>query len=433
MLWLRVYQLVTYLLWPVWILTTLTGYILGSAKQLKYKGQLKERLGLDWKIKSTPKGVQCWWFHAVSLGETQAVLALVEHVIKNHPKDRIIFSHMTSTGVELAKKQLGDRVDHLILGPDLNLLAAKRIRAVRPHKLVFVESDVWPSLAFQAKRYGAKVFIVNGRLSDRASLRFCKCAFLAKALWSLVDHCLVQSDFQKQLWMQAQMPASKIEIGGFLKLDRPLPVLEPLALESLKKVWPQRKESTYVLTLSCTHEPEEKELLKKLSDFAKKNGCHFQVMLAPRHPTRFDEVAKQVQDLGFPICRLSEQKPFQGQQLINVLLVDRMGFLGYCYAISDVCLVAGSWNPNIGGHNILEPVLQAVPTLCGPHVYKQKDVWQLANQYDLVRQAPWETFEAQLEAFLKGGEAREQWHQRYLRFKAQCEGSLDRYYEALTR
>jgi 3-deoxy-D-manno-octulosonic-acid transferase len=386
--------MVTYLVWPFWVLWTLCLYIFVSSQRIKYKGQLAKRLGFDWKIAATPQGVKCWWFHAVSLGETQAVLGLIQRVIEENPQDRIVFSHMTSTGVELAQKQLKDKVEHVILGPDLNFIARYRMQKARPHKLVFVESDVWPSLAYQARAQGAVVAVVNGRLSDRSSDRFSTYGSIARSLWSFVDCCIVQSLFQKELWVKAQMPVEKIQVGGFLKLDRPAPVLDSSVKEKLKAVWPTKSASipTYFLTLSCTHEPEEKWLLEKLISIAKAKKWHFRVMIAPRHPARFDEVFALIKNIGVPVLRLSEGHSFEEESdCLSVLLVDRMGFLGYCYDISDVCLVAGSWVSHVGGHNILEPVIQAVPTLCGPHVYKQKDIWQLAKQYDLVRQAPLET------------------------------------------
>lgn len=433
---LRIYQALTYLIWPLWALWILSLYVFHPVKKLKYQGQLWDRLGLNWKMRSTPEGINCWWFHSVSLGETQAVLALVERVVKEHPQDRVIFSHMTTTAIELAKKHLGNKVEHLILGPDLPLLAYVRVRAARPHKLIFVESDVWPSLAYYAKSQGASVYVVNGRLSDRSSQKFEKFSCFSRQLWNLVDTCIVQSSFQKELWQQAQMPIEKIQVGGFLKLDRPAPKLDAETLKNLEQRWPAKKGDmpTYYITLSCTHEPEERLLLEKLLSYAQSHVVRFRILLGPRHMPRQVSIMETVKALGLPLVCLSDQAAFEQESgPISVLLIDRMGFLSYCYEISSLCLVAGSWISHVGGHNILEPVLQDVPTLCGPYVYKQQDVWQLASQFDLVRKAPLDDFESNVEAFLSKGSALEEWKKRSLNFKKECEGALERCYKIINQ
>jgi 3-deoxy-D-manno-octulosonic-acid transferase len=433
---LRIYQALTYLIWPFWVLWILLIYTFHPTKKHKYKGQLIQRLGLDWSFKPTPEGVNCWWFHAVSLGETQAVLALVEKVVQEHPNDRIIFSHMTTTAVELAKKHLGERVEHLILGPDLPFLARHRVKAARAHKLVFVESDVWPSLAYYAKRYGAKVYVVNGRLSDRSAASFERYGCLSRHLWNLVDLCLVQSSFQKQLWEKAAMPSSRIEIGGFLKLDREVPKPDSSVLQALKQKWSQvhHFDTTYYITLSCAHEPEEKLLVEQLLAFAQRKAVALRVMVAPRHLPRCESIIQTMKEMGIPLLKLSDEGVLhEGASPVSVLLIDRMGFLSNCYEISDLCLVAGSWVSHVGGHNILEPVLQERPTLCGPYVYKQQDVWQLAKQFDLVKMAPLDDFETHFSAFLQKQEALAAWKKRCREFKSQCAGSVLRCYQALCR
>ena len=182
------------------------------------------------------------------------------------------------------------------------------------------------------------------------------------------------------------MDPARIQIGGNLKLD-----LLPTPVD--KDAWRQRIGPTDpAITLSCTHNPEEEELLSRLP------MSRLFVFLAPRHPERFEEVARLLQKKNIPFVRWSRLTEKRGGEE-RVVLVDAMGQLPICYALSRLAIVAGSFQPHVGGHNILEPCMYGLPVLFGPHMFSQKELAARVLAAKAGMQVTYDTLPTAVETF----------------------------------
>ena len=200
--------------------------------------------------------------------------------------------------------------------------------------------------------------MLSGKMSPRTALRWQKFPFLAKRLFSYLDLLCVQNEEHASRFSPFVRDAQKIQITGNLKFDmRPEEV----------KIFPYLEKRPYI-TISSTHAPEEDLLLDKLA------FGPWTILLAPRHPERFEEVANLLLKKKIRFVPLSELRGDLGDA--KVVLIDSMGLLATCYARSLLAIVGGSFVPGIGGHNVLEPCLYGCPSLFGPYTSGQKEIVQ---------------------------------------------------------
>ncbi len=321
----------------------------------KYRSNFLQRLGIGFpKIEKTGPLI---WIHAVSLGETKAVAPLAW---KLKGGAQILLSTTTATGHAEGKKNIPADW-HVYLPFDLPYLIRPIVKRVSPDLVILTETDFW----YHFQSVAPKVIVVNGKLSARTFARYKKMPIIAKYLLHPIDHFCVQGELYKERFMQLGIPEEKLTVTGNLKLD------------GHKEQPIERTDNHFVLTLGSTHDPEEKiwiPLLQKLP---------VKTYLVPRHPERFDEVAKMLQKAGINYGRYSEDASFE---TCSVILVDAMGVLKKCYQRSDLAFVGGSLTAKVGGHNILEPAFYGVPVLYGPHMQTQPDLVDLMKRYQAGQQ-----------------------------------------------
>lgn len=287
------------------------------------------------------------WIHAVSVGEIKAAQPLFK-ALKS--QDIYLFiSTTTATGMAEAKRSLPGADFYSYLPLDFTWVARRFVKALNPAHFILVESDFWPNLLKKLKKNGTKISLVSGKMSDRSAKRFDLLRFFSKHLFALFDHICVQNEeyFQKFLPFTNR---ERLHVAGNLKLDlKPEVVQENWSLEGP------------VITVSCTHAPEEELILDALI------GGPWILLLAPRHPERFSEVAALLKKRNIPFGRFSEKT------IGKVILIDAMGKLPLCYCQSRLTIVGGSFIDRIGGHNVLEPCLYGSPVLFGPFTFKQNE------------------------------------------------------------
>jgi len=325
----------------------------------KYRKSFAAKLGKGFpKIEAHGKPVI--WVHAVSLGETKAVAPLVAK-LREH--GFVLLSTATETGHQEGKKNIPADA-HVYLPFDLPYIIRPIVQRVRPSLVVLVESDFWFHFQSAAKQLGAKLVLVNGKLSERSFKRFRWLPFLSRRFFGDFDTLCVQNEVYQQRFCALGVPQNRVIVTGNIKLDAPVPELTPLS---------QRPED-FILTLGSTHDPEEKLWLEALK------GCQdVKAYLVPRHPERFGAVAQMLQASGFSWGRWSEGATLEQVQIV---LVDAMGVLQRCYQASDLAFVGGSLTPRVGGHNILEPSMFGVPVLYGPYLWGQRDFLELIQRYE---------------------------------------------------
>ena len=337
----------------------------------KYRESLSARLGIALPTFSPKKGQKVIWIHSISMGETRAVIPLFRQIRKSHPEAAIVISTTTETGQAEAKRSMPEAHAHFFLPLDFSWVIRRVIDRIQPDMLILCESDFWYHLLKLAKEKNARVILVNGKVSERSCRRFQKVPFFTRRLFANFDIFCVQSERYRQRFYSTGIPIEKLHITGNLKFDAPTKKMGVIELELFKDSL-HIKDEDRVLVVGSTHAPEEEWILSALESVWKKLP-RLKVLMVPRHPERFYEVAHLFQERGLPFCRASEKKK-SDQRLI---LIDAMGLLNQCYQIADLALVGGSFVSHVGGHNIFEPVLYGVPVLFGPQMHSQLDLKEL--------------------------------------------------------
>lgn len=342
----------------------------------KYRASFWQRLGFSFPV--IDKGSRpLIWIHAVSVGETKAVSNLVKSIKKEWNNPIILISSVTETGHAEAKRCLSFADYHVYLPLDFRWLIGPIVRKVRPDFVILTESDFWLNFLRASKKCGAKVALVNGKISVRSFERFQKNSWFHKVLFSYIDLYCTQSELYADRFKGLGVPENKIIVTGNLKYDEADDFLPPEALQAWKKKL-GIQEDQLILVLGSTHDPEEKLIFTALKEVWK-TIPNLTVIIAPRHPERFSEVAGILRQFQIPFVAHSQIDKREGNE--SVILIDGMGLLRKCYQIADIALVAGSYTPKVGGHSIIEPSHYGIPVIYGPYMHSQHDMVDLVKKY----------------------------------------------------
>jgi 3-deoxy-D-manno-octulosonic-acid transferase len=318
------------------------------------------------------------WIHAVSLGEVLAISGLVEQMRREFPHHRILVSTTTDTGQSLARKRFGE--ENVFYFPmDFAFAIRPYLRALQPELVVLAETEFWPNYLRLAHSSGARVAVVNARISDRSWPSYRRFRWALRKMLVQIDLFLAQTQEDSARLQSIGADPQRVQVTGNLKFDISLPSTPPI-VESLRQSL-AAEHAGPVLVCGSTVEGEEPLLLKAFENLRVAHPRAVMI-LAPRHPERFDEVAILVRQLGIPSFRRSQWQgePFAGA----VLLVDSIGELAALYGLADVAFVGGSLVPR-GGHNIIEPAQHGVAIVTGNHTENFRDIIALFQSRDAVR------------------------------------------------
>ncbi|HEX4485391.1 MAG TPA: 3-deoxy-D-manno-octulosonic acid transferase [Terriglobales bacterium] len=342
----------------------------------KYRVGFRERLGRVPARLGTKEGMRCIWVHAVSVGEVIAVTGLVKGLRARFPRHRVVISTVTDTGQELARARFGE--ENVFYFPlDFAFAIRPYLRRLRPELMVIAETEFWPNFLRLARHSGARAAVVNGRISDRSVRGYRRWRFFLRRVLLNIDVFLTQTEQDRERLESIGALTQRIRVTGNLKFDTPAPEASPI-VESLRAAMPP---SGPVLVCGSTVEDEEPLLLRAFENI-RASYPDAVMILAPRHPERFAEVAQLLEQLDVPFRRRSlwNGEPFAG----GVFLVDSIGELASLYALADIAFVGGSLVPR-GGHNIIEPAKHGVPIVVGNHTENFRDIIWLFRQNDAVR------------------------------------------------
>jgi 3-deoxy-D-manno-octulosonic-acid transferase len=366
----------------LFLLLTLPYWLLQMMRHGKYRAGIRQRFGAVPLALSQRGGKPVIWLHAVSVGEVVASIAVAEVLRHRFPSHRLLISTTTSSGQKLAAQRFG--ADNVFFFPlDFTFAIRPYLETLRPELVVVAETEFWPNFLRLAKRSGALIAVINCRISDRSfpgykRLRLLLPGVLERTLGN-VDCFLAQTEEDRRRLIAIGAAESKVAVAGNLKFDvAPPPVPEIVA--SLRESF-DRSEVTPVLVCGSTLEDEEGSLLSAFRNILA-NHPKAVMVLAPRHPERFPEVAALVERLGFRMWRRSL---WSGEPLVGgVFLVDSIGELAAIYSLATVAFVGGSLVPR-GGHNILEPALYGVPIVTGNHYENFRDIVNFFASRNAVR------------------------------------------------
>lgn len=361
----------------------------------KYRNSLFKRFGADFPV-IKKEGRPLVWVHAVSMGETKAVAALVKTIKAEFNDPIIVFSATTETGYVEACRNIAAE-HHVYLPFDFGWVINRIMKQTAPDLLILCESDFWYNLLKSAKKAGAKTALVNGKLSVRSMDRFKKVGFFTRRLFSFIDLFCVQSLLYVRRFEEIGVPKEKLRVTGNMKFDGDYAELPAQKLQEWRGELGIGLHDP-VLVIGSSHHPEETQLLETLAS-AWKVIPDLKVLLVPRHPERFNEVAGILQKKNIRYRRLSEKKDVGVS--VPVVLIDAMGLLTKCYQLADVAIVAGSYTSKVGGHNILEPSWYGVPVIFGPHMQTQPELVDLMKDYKAGIQVNYEDLQVELISLLQ--------------------------------
>jgi 3-deoxy-D-manno-octulosonic-acid transferase len=339
----------------------------------KYRESLGQKLGFGLKniLSSTKPDDLRIWIHSCSMGETKAAGALVAELKKRHPSLSVVVSTITETGHAEAKRVMPFADAFFFLPLDFSWVMRRLVRLVNPSLVILVEAEFWKNFLQETYRFGAPIVLVNGKLSERSHKRFKKLPIFSHPLFKLFTLYCVQTLIYQKRFLDLHVLPQKILVTGNLKTDSVIRTLGSEELESWRKELAIAP-NDFVIILASTHEQEEELLLTALQPILK-NYTHTKILIAPRHPPRFDKVAELMLKQGLPFYRYSQRVdgklPMDNPRLI---LIDTMGQLMSCFQFAAVAIVAGSFIPGIGGHNLFEPASVGVPVLFGKYVFDQQ-------------------------------------------------------------
>jgi 3-deoxy-D-manno-octulosonic-acid transferase len=335
----------------------------------------KARAGLLQKLGIVPVGF-CpkpggIWFHAVSVGEFNAIKALLDEFHSAHPGLDVVVSTTTATGQKIARDSVGSWAKVVFLPFDLPWSVSAWLDRARPQLVVISETEIWPGLVYQCTRRSIKVVAVNGRLSPRSFGTYSR--FGAFFAWVFGNFTAfgVQSEAEAARYRELLGPANNVpvEVLGNLKLDG----MYPMAVAQIEDLRTELSltEEDLVLIAGSTHEGEE-SVVCGIYGRLKFKYPRLKLILVPRHPERFDRVEEIIKSERLQYTKFSQNKALASQKRPDVLLVDTMGQLTKLYSLANIAFVGGTI-ARIGGHNLMEPFVYKVPVVSGPQVFKIRD------------------------------------------------------------
>jgi len=365
------------------------------------------------------------WFHTVSVGEVLAVAPLIKRLKQQQPELRILLTTTTATGAEQAQQKLGDWVEHRYAPFDLWPCIAWFLRWQQPQRLWIMETELWPNWLTLCQRHNISVSLINARMSERSCHRYQRFAYFSKRLYGKLDLVLAQHQDDAQRFHHLGVDAAKLVVTGSIKYDLADPSQTQQQAAILR---PQLFSERPVWIAASTHKGED-ELVLEVMQLVRKQLPDSLLILVPRHPERFDQVAELLKQQNIAFSRRSQQQTPDSQQ--SVYLADTMGEMMLMYGCADVAFIGGSL-VKVGGHNYLEAAAMGLPCVAGEYDFNFSDIsQQLQARGALKLSADTEQLANWLKVWLSDPLQRTQAGQAGLAIVKQNQGAIDASLKAL--
>jgi 3-deoxy-D-manno-octulosonic-acid transferase len=359
-----VYLIYSFLL-TLGFLLLLPRFVIDAFKTGKYITGLGERLG---KIPMVSPGAgPVIWLHCVSVGETEAARPLVRVLGERFPSHQLVISTTTVTGQQVARQVFGEQAAAIFYFPiDWSWTVRRVLGELRPAAVLIMETELWPNLLRECRRRAVPIALINGRISPKSYRRYQKIRSFMRCVCEGLTTALMQSDEDAKRIANLGLSEDRIRITGNLKFDSAsLPAkLSHVALDLRQRF--HLDSSRPLIVAASTHSPEEAVVIDAFKAVKKTRiGKESRLLIAPRHPERFDEVAKIINDSGFIWSRRSSP-PAPADVTSEIILLDSIGELRSTFQLAEIAFMGGSIIQH-GGQNVLEPAAQGVCVVTGAH------------------------------------------------------------------
>jgi len=344
-----VYTLVLWLLLP-WVAFHL---LWRSRRQREYLKHWGERFGFYRAVSPAPT----FWLHAVSVGETRAAQPLVAALKQRYPGHRILLTHMTPTGRQTSEQLFGDGIERIYLPYDYPFAVRRFLAHFRPQIGLIMETELWPNLIAACKDSGVPLALVNARLSEKSARRYARFPELTRG--ALANLAAIAAQNEPDAARLRALGAPRVEVLGNVKFD----IAPPAEQTAQAQVFRGRIGERPVFLAASTREGEEALLLDAWAEAGASDAL---LVIVPRHPQRFDEVAALVATHGLRLQRRSDDQAVELDT--QVWLGDSMGEMFAWYGTADVAFVGGSLL-DFGSQNLIEAAACGTPVLLGPSTY----------------------------------------------------------------
>ena len=370
MLSLFIYRLLTLLLLPLLILALL----IRSLSNKQYRQRIAERLGFF------PKPFQKNGIvvHAASVGEVIALAPFVEQLLSAYSKLAITVTTFTPTGSEQVKKLFSERVQHGFLPLDVLPCTQIFLSRLQPKLVVFMETELWPNLISQCANKNIKLLLINGRLSKNSMKSYLKISPLITPCLNQFDKILCQSNDNHENFLRLGAKPEHCSVSGNLKFDLSV---NQNSLDKAKQLQNLLPDNRPIWLVASTHEGDEAIALQAFKEI-KQHTPDLLLVLVPRHPERFKQVAQLCLSHEFTLIKRSEEVRVLKQ---DIWLLDSLGELMSVFSLADLVTMGGSFSA-IGGHNPLEPALFKKAIIVGPNMSNFKEIMQQLTASDAIVQ-----------------------------------------------
>ena len=346
----------------------------------KYIAGLRQRLGSLPAIDAKP----VIWLHCVSVGETQAARPLVQRLKEEFPQHVLVVSTITLTGQKLAHDVFRNQAASIFYFPfDWSWCVRRALKTVNPAAVLIMETELWPNFLRECKARQIPVALVNGRISRQSFRRYKIVRVFLRRVLSCLSIAVMQSEVDAQRLETLGMSREKIFAAGNLKFDAELSSALSTKTEEIRRRFGTDSAAPLLLAAS-THAPEEELMLESVKQLRTK--LPVRLMIAPRRPERFNEVAALLQKSGLSWTRRTNP-PDSNDANATVILLDSIGELPATYSLAQVVFVGGSIVDR-GGHNVLEPAAAGAAVVTGAHTHNFHAIVDLMEEAGAIVQLP---------------------------------------------
>ena len=335
----------------------------------------KPRFGARWKehFGFTPRLATATapiWIHAASVGEAIAIVPVIKALKHAYPEQATVVTTTTSTGAEQVAK-LGELVEHRYMPIDFAWCVRGFLKTIKPQLFLIVEKELWLNTLSCVHNQKIPTIIVNARLSERSAKRYHSFSFFTHQLLNKIDKILCLHDDDAQRFIDIGAQQHQIAVTGSIKYDI---TIANTVFEQAQSLRQQLGKQRPIFVAASTHQGEDEQVLDAYQ-LVQQQFTNALVIIVPRHPQRFDSVAKLAIDRGLNVHRRTDTTPIKANT--QLYLADTMGEMLVMLATADVTFMGGSLvGEKVGGHNLLEPAAVAKPAITGPSFYNFEDITQ---------------------------------------------------------